>query len=187
MRFNENRCGRARRRFVQALQVAIAKKPWPPYSRGRHAEHADAPQPINTRLRGIYAADRSPHSIEICIQKIAKFSKNLIPAHPVGRRVRRIRHHPIRHEMPGKVLSQNPNAWGTANEQFLSVNLFLIAASSSLFIQLKRRATTSCRACAHVQSHAKVRIDRISLALWAQGKAPTARRSVFLSRFFLDR
>src|SRR6266481_5931173 len=123
------------------------------FLRRRQAEHAGTPQPIDHATRNI----RLPidlRRIEICIQKFAKFSKNLIQLALLRLRDARIRHHPIRHEMPLEKPFRKPQCLGPCKKQFLSLlNLFL-----SLFVEfvhsIEKRATNSSRACSHVQSGA---------------------------------
>src|SRR6476660_4732871 len=155
MGVNENRCrGTTSSDFFQHFAVGHLREPVSAvFLRCRHAEHADTPQPIDHATRNI----RLPidlRSIEIVIQKFAKFSKNLIQLALLRLRNARIRHHPIRHEMPLEKSFRKPQRLGPCKEQFLSLlNLFL-----SLFVEfvhsIEKRATNSSRACSHVQSGA---------------------------------
>src|SRR5215831_14990494 len=125
------------------------------FLRRSHSEHADPPQPINHAARNI----RLPidfRRIEIFVQKLAKFSQRLLQLRPFRLGDTRIRHHPIRHEMPLEKAFREPQRLGPGEEQFLSLlNLFL-----SLLVEcvhsIEKRATNSSRACSHVQSGASM-------------------------------
>src|SRR6478609_1789950 len=155
MRVNKNRCRRATSPdLFQHFAVGHLREPVSAvFLRCRHAEHADTPQPIDHATGNI----RLPidlRRIKICNQKFAKFSKNLIQLALLRLRDARIRHHPIRHEMPLEKSFRKPQRLGPCKEQFLSLlNLFL-----SLFVEfvhsIEKRATNSSRACSHVQSGA---------------------------------
>src|SRR4030095_5877969 len=113
----------------------------------------DTPQPIDHAARNI-CSPIDFRRIEICIQKFAKFSKRLIQLTLLRLRDVRIRHHPIRHEMPLEKSFRKPQRLGPCKEQFLSLlNLFL-ALRVEFVHSIEKRATNSSRACSHVQSSA---------------------------------
>src|SRR5580765_2555812 len=155
MRVNENRCGRATSSdFFQHLAVGHLRKTVSAIFLGcRHAEHADAPQPIDHAARNV----RLPidlRRIKILIQKFAKFSKRLIQFALLRLRDARIRHHPIRHEMPLEKSFRKSQRLEPCEEQFLGLlNLFL-SLCVELVHSIEKRATNSSRGCAHVQSGA---------------------------------
>src|SRR4030095_16896189 len=155
MRVNENRCRRTTSSdFFEHFAVGHLREPMSAvFLRCRHAEHADTPQPIDNAARNI----RLPidlRRIEICIQKFAKFSKRLIQLALLRLRDARIRHHPIRHEMPLEKSFRKPQRLGPCKEQFLSLlNLFL-SLRVELVHSIEKRATNSSRARPRVQSRA---------------------------------
>src|SRR5882757_7087085 len=155
MRVNKNRCRRATSPdLLQHFAVGHLRETMSAiFLRRRQAEHAGTSQPIDHATGNI----RLPidlRRIEICIQKFAKFSKSLIELALLSFRDTRIRHHPIRHEMPLEESFRKPQGLGPCKEQFLSLlNLFL-SLRVELVHSIEMRATNSSRARPRVQSRA---------------------------------
>src|SRR6476660_339281 len=155
MRVNKNRCRRATSPdLFQHFAVGHLREPVSAvFLRCRHAEHADTPQPIDHATWNI-GLPIDLRRVEICIQKFAKFSKNLIQLGLLRFRDARIRHHPIRHEMPLEKSFRKPQRLGSCKEQFLSLLNLLLSLRVELVHSIEKRATNSSRACSHVQSGA---------------------------------
>src|SRR5213076_2620189 len=127
MRVNKNRCRRATSPdLLQHLAVGHLRETVSAiFLRRCHAEHADASQSIDNAARNVRLAI-DLRRIKICIQKFAKLSKRLIQLALLRLRDARIRHHPIRHEMPLEKAFRKAQRLRPCKEQFLSLlNLFL--------------------------------------------------------------
>src|ERR1043166_281025 len=153
MRVNENRCRRATSSdFFQHFAVGhLGETASAVFLRCRHAEHADTPQPIDHAAGNV----RLPIDfcwIEICIQKLTKLSKRLIQLALLRLRDARIRHHPIRHEMPLEKSFRKSQRLRPCKEQFLSLLNLLLSLRVELVHSIEKRATNSSRPCSHVQS-----------------------------------
>src|SRR4030095_16528543 len=107
----------------------------------------DTPQPIDHAARNI----RLPidfRRIEICIQKFAKFSKRLIQLALLRLRDARIRHHPIRHEMPLEKSFRQPQRLGPCKEQFLSLLILFLSLRAELVHSIEKwRRIVAVPAC----------------------------------------
>ena len=131
------------------------------------------PRPSIT-LRGISAC-RSISAGSRCSSRNCRSSRQrLSSSRLLRRRDARIRHHPIGHEMAGKVLWQNraPAARQKAVPQ--PVEFLSVAASSSLFIQFRSREVGAAQC-----SHARPRVQ--SGALGGLSSPNASRRRVFAS------
>ena len=109
------------------------------------------PNPSITLARNI----RLPidfRSIQILIQKFAKFSKSLIQLALLRLRDARIRHHPIRHEMPLEKSFRKPQRLGPCKEQFLSLLNFFLSLFVEFVHSIEKRATNCSHARPRVQS-----------------------------------
>ena len=111
------------------------------------------PNPSIT-LRGISACRSISAASRSSFKNLRSSVRDFIQLALFRLRDARIRHHPIRYEMPLEKPFRKPQRLGSCKEQFLSLlNLFL-----SLFVELvhsiEKRATNSSQACSHVQSGA---------------------------------
>src|SRR5205814_6996035 len=114
---------------------------------------ADTPQPIDHAARNVRLAI-DLRRIKIFLQEFTKFSKRLIQLALLRLRDARIRHHPIRHEMPLEKAFRKAQCLRPCKKQFLSLlNLFL-SLRVEFVHSIEKRATNSSRACSHVQSRA---------------------------------
>src|SRR5262249_25319250 len=144
--------------LLQHLAVGHLREPASAvFLRCRQAEHAGTPQSVDHAARDIcLPIDLS--SIKLFIQKFAKLSKRLNQLALLRLRDARIRHHPIRHEMPLKKSFGKPQRLRPRKKQFLSLlNLFL-SLRVEFVHSIEKRATNSSHACSHVQSDARPRI-----------------------------
>src|SRR4029078_4945128 len=125
-----------------------------------HTQHADASQTIDHTARNI----RLPidlRSIEIRIQKFTKFSKSLTQPPLLRLRDARIRHYPIRDEMPLEKAFRKSQCLGPRKEQFLSLlNLFLSLCVEFVHSIEKRRRIVAVRARMSNQAHLRLAVPR---------------------------
>src|SRR5438552_309681 len=127
MRVNENGCRCATPSdFFQNFAIGHLREPVSAVFLGRgHAQHANASQTINYAARNV----RLPidlRRIEMFVQKFAEFSERIIQLDLLRSWDARIRHHPIRNEMPLEKSLGKTQRLRTCKKQFLSLlNLFL--------------------------------------------------------------
>src|SRR5437899_5850849 len=128
MRVYENRCRCATAAdFFQDFAIGHLREAASAiFLRRRHPEHADAPETINYPARNV-CLPIYLRRIEVFVQKFAESSERFVQFGLLRRGNTRIRHHPIRYEMPLEKSVREPQRLRPCKKQFLRLLDFFLS------------------------------------------------------------